>query len=800
MNATAIALARNDADVIEAFVRHHLAFVDLLVVVDNASCDGTRAILEALRQEGLPLMIVEDPALGLDESAKLTLLYRMVASVFNPELVYLLHADQFLRAPDRSTLEAELAGLPMGACAALRQLSYVPDTATAARTVLADPLSMIVDRAAAEGLDEHFTVLRRNPDDDGLLTIDGIGKPLRRGDEALPAYRANDVVLACFPVRGITQMTSKIVHDWQVHRARRAGSTALRDDFAWRPLLDQVLGGRDLSAEAIVAAALRVGRAALPNAEAGSDLIRDPVPHEYTTLRYLHLCGRSAVARIVSGQDWPGDPAPAMSLATGEAMDLAPMRDLCASLQAERAIVMASPGWAHSLGQACPTLALHVPQPDEADTPIDVLFVPDMPADFVEELSGASNPRLIKCIAFWPAQQRAAGGLAAELARWYACGWEPDMLRTLVFRALSTYGASRRAALVLSPADPERTARAEAIREALVATDDTPVAWNDPALSTILHPLQSVGLQAPPLADLPPAPVASVPRSVLILGAGRSGTSCLAGMFGADTHHHARDLYAPQVSNPKGFFEAAHINDLNESIMLMSSVAHLGAEGTRALLQGFEPHQLWLARFPDAMPARWNDTHRREIAKAVAARPLCLKDPRMSITAPAWLEQLPDALVLSIHRAPDTNAESVLRECRVATYLLDFRISAKDAFAVWRQAYRRAVALYRTGVDVLFLRYDDLFDEGRLARLEALVRAPLQRDFADHSLNRTAPALQVDDECQALNELLDALAELSFDGQRTRANTLIDRFMAAWPDQPALPGMAADIAPAAAQA
>jgi hypothetical protein len=261
-------------------------------------------------------------------------------------------------------------------------------------------------------------------------------------------------------------------------------------------------------------------------------------------------------------------------------------------------------------------------------------------------------------------------------------------------------------------------------------------------------------------------------------------------MFGAPSHHHADDLYKPQVSNPKGFFEAGHINDLNESMMLMSSMSHLGADATRTLLQGFEPHQLWLARFPDAMPAAWNDQHRREIAKAVAKTPFVLKDPRMAVTAPAWLEAAPDALLLSIHRPADITAESILKECRVATYLLDFRISMHDAFDVWRQAYRRAVRLYREGRDVLFMRYDDLFDAARLERLEQHVRAPLKREFADRQLNRTAPFLKVPDECAALNQLLDELAFLTFEGKRAQAEGLIDRHLARWPDRKPAPALA----------
>ena len=208
MNATAIALARNDADIIEAFVRHHLTYVDLLVVVDNASFDGTREILEALRQEGLPLMIVDDPTHSADESDQLTRLYRRVAPVFNPELVYLLEADQFIRAQDRATLEAELSGLPLGATAALRRQHYIPDAITAAKSVLADPLALIVNRSGAQDQEECPLVLRRDPADDDRLVIAGIGQPMRRGDETLPGYLAEGATLACMPARCTEQLTA----------------------------------------------------------------------------------------------------------------------------------------------------------------------------------------------------------------------------------------------------------------------------------------------------------------------------------------------------------------------------------------------------------------------------------------------------------------------------------------------------------------------------------------------------------------------------------------------------------------
>ena len=60
MRLVGVSMVRNEADIIEAFVRHNAAVLDALVVVDHGSVDGTREILFALRDEGLPLAIEQD--------------------------------------------------------------------------------------------------------------------------------------------------------------------------------------------------------------------------------------------------------------------------------------------------------------------------------------------------------------------------------------------------------------------------------------------------------------------------------------------------------------------------------------------------------------------------------------------------------------------------------------------------------------------------------------------------------------------------------------------------------------------
>jgi hypothetical protein len=795
LSALAIAMVKNEADIIEASVRHNLAYVDMMVVIDNASTDGTLAILEALRREGLPLLIISDPVFGHFQSEKVTQAYRMVAPVFNPELVYLLDADEFVRAPSREVLNAALARLPLGSVAVLPWQTHVPLPDVTPAQLLADPLAAVPFRRRREEPVYYKAVLRRDSADDLRMIVDQGNHGVHRSDGvAVPQHLVEGASVGHLPVRSPAQLSAKVINGWQACQARNRTRNVPGEAYQWKQLHDQIVGGDELDAHNLLDAALAYAQAPRADRSVAADLVHDPLPAAYGPLRYLHLGRHSALAKIAASLGAASAPAWSAPAPSGRAFDLAPALDLCATLGARDAIVMAGDAtWSHALSQLQPALAQHVPSEDQPFPHVNLLFAPELPHELFDIVSTSADPQAIDCIATWPAVARGTAALETQLAAWYQNGWEPDLRRTMTFRALSNYRNIRTGALVLVPLDKARPDHAVAVRAALCAIDSQPPAWIDPAPALVGHPLQtlnlgeSIAVAAPVAAIAVPvavaAPAAPLPRSVLICGAGRSGTSCLAGMFGPETHRHGADLYEPSPSNPKGFFENRQVNDLNESIMMMSAVAHVGADGTRALLQGFTPGQLWLARFPDAMPARWNADQSRDIAQAISPAPFCLKDPRFSITAPAWLEQAPDAALLSIHRAPAVTAESVLRECRSSTYLRDFRISVGDAFAVWSQTYRRIIKLYRTGADVVFLRYEDLFDADRLALLERHVRAPLRQQFAERSLNRTQPDVPADAECKALHVLLDTLSAATFSGQRARDYDAIDRFLATWPDR-----------------
>ena len=94
----AICCVKNECDIIEAFVRHTLAFVDRLVVLDNGSSDGTLVILKALeRDHELPIDVVEDASPGFWQWKRMTRLMKEFAvEKYRADWILALDVDEFI--------------------------------------------------------------------------------------------------------------------------------------------------------------------------------------------------------------------------------------------------------------------------------------------------------------------------------------------------------------------------------------------------------------------------------------------------------------------------------------------------------------------------------------------------------------------------------------------------------------------------------------------------------------------------------------------------------------------------------
>jgi hypothetical protein len=182
----------------------------------------------------------------------------------------------------------------------------------------------------------------------------------------------------------------------------------------------------------------------------------------------------------------------------------------------------------------------------------------------------------------------------------------------------------------------------------------------------------------------------------------RSGTSAVAGFLAKAGFFAGEedDLLPAAEDNPKGFFERADVNALNDALL-----ERLGGNWDRP------PGRTVVAeRTPAWRPEV--DEVLGTLAAEAAGRPLVLKDPRISLLLPAWLPALDDRFeIILVDRNPIDVALSVRKRDRRPLYV---------ALALW-QLYCTELLEGLAGRRVLVVRYEN-FVEGPAGGRQLLER------------------------------------------------------------------------------
>jgi hypothetical protein len=282
-----VAQVRNEADIIEAFVRHHLARVDVLYVVDHRSEDGTRAMLDALVAEQAPLVVMHDDEPAQRQAHNMTRLARQAFEA-GADAVLALDADEFLKMADRAAFERWLARLPADLCAALEWQTYVPDFARPAT----HPLAAARARRLQEAHGLHKVVLTRAFRDAGAASVGpgnhtvlmaGPAQDLARQPVRLARVPPALAALGHLPVRNAAQLRTKIALGWRAHQAAAPDDAALA--FHWQELHAELAAGTPTPARLRdIACNYGVPMARWEPADRVA-LVDDPLPAD-TVLRY----------------------------------------------------------------------------------------------------------------------------------------------------------------------------------------------------------------------------------------------------------------------------------------------------------------------------------------------------------------------------------------------------------------------------------------------------------------------------------------------------------------------------------
>ena len=100
MKIVSITAVKNEADIIESFVRYHLNIVDEMIILNNGSTDDTNYILYQLIKEGLPLFVIDDKDKYFKPVQKMNFLLKKAILEHGADIVCPIDVDEFITSED----------------------------------------------------------------------------------------------------------------------------------------------------------------------------------------------------------------------------------------------------------------------------------------------------------------------------------------------------------------------------------------------------------------------------------------------------------------------------------------------------------------------------------------------------------------------------------------------------------------------------------------------------------------------------------------------------------------------------
>lgn len=292
MKVIGISMVKNEADVIEAFVRFNLQYLDVMVIMDNLSSDYTRKILDLLVDEGLPIVIFDDPIIRYIQSSKMTGLMNKVLETYNPDYIVPIDADEFLYVPANLDFRQALIEIPDGRVGRLPMANY---EYTGSEEVYGNILQTMRIRSEWFGGSNTKIIIPGKLAKEQALTISmGNHVALTPGRKVVPSIDL-PVKTAHFPLRNPEQICSKFLLGWISYLAdaqRIPGWFGVH----WESAYKKILGSNDANDSDLFKRVAETYQ--VPADKPG--LVEDMIPNaNQITIKYPHLRQSSLMLKTI---------------------------------------------------------------------------------------------------------------------------------------------------------------------------------------------------------------------------------------------------------------------------------------------------------------------------------------------------------------------------------------------------------------------------------------------------------------------------------------------------------------------
>jgi hypothetical protein len=233
----AVSMVKNEADIIELFLRINLRFFGKIYILDHHSDDTTPQIIQKLQAEGLPIeYILLTGASGAYDQAEITTYYiNKIAREVDCDYIIPLDADEFIRCwgftkPEEVFREATS---PCGYCL-IPWVTYVPINDLYLKGE--SPLHNNFRARNREPQQYYKVVMKRNFATTARLAM---GNHDVISEVELNPKKVFRVILQHVPVRSSEQITSKVIIGSMAYKLKSTRKPG--DGYHWDELAEQAI-------------------------------------------------------------------------------------------------------------------------------------------------------------------------------------------------------------------------------------------------------------------------------------------------------------------------------------------------------------------------------------------------------------------------------------------------------------------------------------------------------------------------------------------------------------------------------
>jgi hypothetical protein len=285
MKIVVISTIRNEADILETFVRYHLQFVDRMIIVNHRSVDSSADILNGLQQEGLSLDVVRETGIEHQQGSVLSRFMKKAVLEYDADWVIPLDADEFLAMKDEGRVREVMEKLPPDKVVKLPWRTYVP----VATDNLQEPniLKRIQHYRSKENINLRKIMIPRSmaTKKNGIIAAGNHGfvKESFRKQKEFPCVYTDQLVLAHFPVRSAQQITTKAFVGWLSCLVKPNKEPT--EAFHLKRLYDRFKNGGQISPEELTSIAFSYATVSGTSTLLQNDIIHKPLVPEAGELK-----------------------------------------------------------------------------------------------------------------------------------------------------------------------------------------------------------------------------------------------------------------------------------------------------------------------------------------------------------------------------------------------------------------------------------------------------------------------------------------------------------------------------------